>query len=272
MPPRVAVCTWPRPWPMATRFSERVSAHRTGRPTRRASSASSSSSGPGWDLAPKPPPTSGQITRTSLGRQPVELGVGGLDGVGALAADLDDQPVVVPPGDGVAGLDRGGGQALVHHRGGDHDVALVERERLAVERDRHGGVAADLGEEVHVGGQGLDRVGERGEGVEVDHHQLGGVDRGGAGLGHDGGDGLADEPHGAGGEQGPGHLLVDHDDRHQLRQVEVGGGDHGEHAGRRLRPRWCRRRRCGRGPASSARRPRGPRPRGRCRRRTCPRR
>ena len=29
-------CTWPRPWGIATRFSERVSAHTTGRPSVRA--------------------------------------------------------------------------------------------------------------------------------------------------------------------------------------------------------------------------------------------
>ena len=36
VPPSFARCTWPRPWGIATMFSERVSVQRTGRPTARA--------------------------------------------------------------------------------------------------------------------------------------------------------------------------------------------------------------------------------------------
>ncbi len=50
-------------------LSERVSAHRTGRPSRRAIQGSNSASGYDPNLAPNPPPTSGAITRTwSAGR------------------------------------------------------------------------------------------------------------------------------------------------------------------------------------------------------------
>ena len=63
-------CSCPRPWPIATRFSLRVSAHRTGRPSSRASHAVRISSGVGRLLAPKPPPTSRLITRTWLGSRP----------------------------------------------------------------------------------------------------------------------------------------------------------------------------------------------------------
>ena len=45
LPPIVACCTWPRPWGMATMFSERVSVQRTGRPTRAGVEAERSSSG-----------------------------------------------------------------------------------------------------------------------------------------------------------------------------------------------------------------------------------
>src|SRR5207247_1137055 len=44
--------------------SRRVSIHFTGRPSRRATTAISTSSAYGWPLMPKPPPTSGASTRT----------------------------------------------------------------------------------------------------------------------------------------------------------------------------------------------------------------
>jgi len=50
-------------------FSERVSVHLTGRPSLRASHATSTASG-STIFAPKPPPTSGLTTRTSAGSRP----------------------------------------------------------------------------------------------------------------------------------------------------------------------------------------------------------
>ena len=51
---------WPRPWMLATVFSERVSFHRTGVPSLRASATHSSSSAYTSSLAPNPPPTAGR--------------------------------------------------------------------------------------------------------------------------------------------------------------------------------------------------------------------
>ena len=70
LPARLACWTWPRPCTMPTRFSERVSVHRTGRSSRRASQATRSSSGVVPCLAPKPPPTSGVMTWTSSASRP----------------------------------------------------------------------------------------------------------------------------------------------------------------------------------------------------------
>ncbi|PYM32325.1 MAG: hypothetical protein DME15_14425 [Candidatus Rokuibacteriota bacterium] len=50
--------------------SRRSSSHRTGRPKRIVSSGISTSSGYTMSLAPKPPPTSGAITRTRWGSRP----------------------------------------------------------------------------------------------------------------------------------------------------------------------------------------------------------
>jgi hypothetical protein len=51
-------------------LSERVSVQRTGRPTFRANHGRIRSSGYNPILAPKPPPTSGAMTRTWAGWRP----------------------------------------------------------------------------------------------------------------------------------------------------------------------------------------------------------
>ena len=70
LPPILTVCHWARPWTKAVMFSVRDSVQRTGRPTRRARSASSSSSAVTPFLAPKLPPTWGTTTRTWSGSSP----------------------------------------------------------------------------------------------------------------------------------------------------------------------------------------------------------
>src|SRR5207247_657344 len=69
-PPSSTCCTWARPWPSATMLSDRVSSQRSGRASSRASHATRSSSGEPPSLAPKPPPTSGTITRTVASSSP----------------------------------------------------------------------------------------------------------------------------------------------------------------------------------------------------------
>ena len=59
----VIFCHWSRPWWAAISDSERVSVYFTGLPSWRAIHQASHSSGVTCSLPPKPPPTSGAITR-----------------------------------------------------------------------------------------------------------------------------------------------------------------------------------------------------------------
>ena len=59
----VSFCHWSRPWWAAISDSERVSVYFTGLPTWRATHQAIHSSGVTCSLPPKPPPTSGAITR-----------------------------------------------------------------------------------------------------------------------------------------------------------------------------------------------------------------
>ena len=64
-------CTWPRPWPIATMFSERVSTHLTGRPSSIADLAATTPSDE-MCFAPNEPPTLGAITRRRSASMPSE--------------------------------------------------------------------------------------------------------------------------------------------------------------------------------------------------------
>jgi hypothetical protein len=73
VPPILIRCRCARPWVIATRFSRRVSAHRTGLPTRVAAQATAIVSRSAPILAPNPPPTSGAITRIAARSRPSRL-------------------------------------------------------------------------------------------------------------------------------------------------------------------------------------------------------
>ena len=78
------------------------------------------------------------------------------------------------------------------------------------------------------------RVGEghdRGQGLDVHEHVLGCVGRGRGGLGDHHGYRLAGEAHDVAGQHRSAHPLLDHGDRGKVGQVEVGCGEHPEHAG-----------------------------------------
>jgi hypothetical protein len=62
---------WSRPWCADISDSLRVSVHLTGLPRRRATRRLSTSSGVTCSLPPKPPPTSGAITRSLCSGTPV---------------------------------------------------------------------------------------------------------------------------------------------------------------------------------------------------------
>ncbi len=68
---RVSRCHWSRPWWALISDSLRVSVYFTGLPTRRAIATVIHSSGVVWSLPPKPPPTSGAITRSLDSGMPV---------------------------------------------------------------------------------------------------------------------------------------------------------------------------------------------------------
>ncbi len=64
-------CHWSRPWCTVMLPSLRDSVHLTGRPSLRATSTASTSSAVTCSFEPKPPPTSGAITRMSCSPMPV---------------------------------------------------------------------------------------------------------------------------------------------------------------------------------------------------------
>ncbi len=67
---RVRLCHWSRPWWAETSDSLRVSVYLHGLPVCRAARTTMTSSGVCWSLPPKPPPTSGAMTRILLSGMP----------------------------------------------------------------------------------------------------------------------------------------------------------------------------------------------------------
>ena len=67
----MSFCHWSRPWCPLSSDSERVSVYLTGLLTRRPTAQAIHSSGVTWSLPPKPPPTSGAITRIFDSATPV---------------------------------------------------------------------------------------------------------------------------------------------------------------------------------------------------------
>ena len=67
----VSFCHWSRPWWPESSDSDRVSVYLHGLPSRRATAMVANSSGVVWSLPPKPPPTSGAMTRTFDSGMPV---------------------------------------------------------------------------------------------------------------------------------------------------------------------------------------------------------
>ena len=255
-PPIVTVWSWARPCTIPVMFSERVSLHRTGRPTCFASHATSANSGSAPILAPKPPPTSGAITRTcsaSMPSQPGDLVARGLRVL--RGAPEGDAAVLAPLGGGGAGLQRGRGEPLVDQLPRDDDLAAVEEVRVEVLLvvEAVGGVGARLGEEQHlVGGGGLEVDDDR-QRVVVDLDQVGGVLALVGLLGEDGGHRLADEPHHVLRQERAHHLLVGPAEQQRGLEVDVGAG---EDARRRRAPNGPPRRRsprCGRGRGGTGR-------------------
>ena len=68
---RVSFCHWSRPWWAESNDSDRVSVYLTGLPSRRDTAMVTYSSGVVCSLPPKPPPTSGAMTRTLDSEMPI---------------------------------------------------------------------------------------------------------------------------------------------------------------------------------------------------------
>ena len=84
---RVMSWIWSRPWWADSSDSERVSVHFTGLPSLRAARTQSISSGVTCSFPPKPPPTSGAITRSLCSGMPVSSGMKTLTMCGICVAD-----------------------------------------------------------------------------------------------------------------------------------------------------------------------------------------
>ena len=115
---------WPRPWGSATMLSLRDSVQRTGVPRWRASQTTSASSAPNALLAPKPPPTSGAMMRSSRRLDPERPGDPELVPVRHLRGEPRGDPAVrVRLGGGRAHFERARSHPLADERLRDDDVA-----------------------------------------------------------------------------------------------------------------------------------------------------
>ena len=139
-------------------------------------------------------------------------------------------------GQDAVGLHGNAGQALAHH--GDLGDRVGAGERVGIALGWEVGAEADVGAMVGeqqrgVGRQCIDRTQHGRQRLVVDHDTLGGVGGLGAGLGHDGGDDVADEAHLARGEDGPVQRLRHHRELLQRREAQVvaAGVVDGHHAG-----------------------------------------
>ena len=84
---RVMSWIWSRPWWADSSDSDRVSVHFTGRLSLRAARVQSTSSGVTCSFPPKPPPTSGAMTRSLCSGMPVSRAMKTLTKCGTCVAD-----------------------------------------------------------------------------------------------------------------------------------------------------------------------------------------
>ncbi len=206
--------------------SERVSVQRQGRPVARASAPMrmSSTSKP---LPPKPPPTSGAMTRTWSGSSPERRGDARLVLMRRLGREADGQLAVLELRHRRAGLD---GRAS--RRG-----LSLEPVMMTSQPSNRFSSPAPRDAQARVGARGLEQqdlvlddladVGDRGKRVVVDQNQLCRVDRRLARLGHHCGHDLADVADLVGGHRGSEHALVNLEHRRGRAglQAQIGSGE-----------------------------------------------
>ncbi len=193
-------------------LSMRVSVQRTGRPSVRASHATSTPSGSSI-FAPNPPPTS-WLDDANVARVETEhagehhpVGVRGLR-----RAPVREASVVVELGGRRARLHRRGGHPLAPEGVGDDHVAAVEEALVELSRIGLGevrDVRPELGEEQHLALERLLGGEHRRQRVVVDQHELGRVGAGRAVLADDDRDDLACEADDVLRDERPHHPGVD---------------------------------------------------------------
>ena len=153
--------------------------------------------------------------------------------VGPLAGGVLDEAPVHPVRRGHPGLDRARSQPLVEEDGVDHDLAVVERQRLggpALVADDP--VRARLREQQHLVTQGVLHPHDGRQRLVVDLDQVGRVGHRLGRLPDDGHDGLAHEPHPVRGQDLADHRLIEgRAEDGQGAELDVGRGQHVHHAG-----------------------------------------
>ncbi len=134
-------------------------------------------------------------------------------------------------GEHAVGLHGNGCDALVHEAAFDDDVGAVEDRRILAEVELDDEVGAVIGEQQRgVFGECCFGIDHRGERLVVDDHAFSGVDGLGAGLGNDGGDDVADEPHDAASQGRAVECRRQHDEAVHVVEAEGLVGGHRDHA------------------------------------------
>ena len=247
---RVSVCTWSRPWWADIRLSLRVSVYFTGLPSRRATAQAIHSSGVVWSLPPKPPPTSGAMTRIFDSGTPVVAARANRRMCGIWVAD---HMVICSPvgstttlrGSMNAGISRCWRYSRSIRMPSVRAVPIASSTSppvpasCGVEDPQRGLVGAEVGvgEDRVLGG--LLEVEHGGQLVVLDVDELGGVARLGGAAGHHHRDDLAGEGDPVGRHRRVRRrLLVGRDrpgvDADAELVAEVLAGQHGDHVGRGL--------------------------------------
>ena len=246
----VSFCHWSRPWCADISDSERVSVYFTGLPSRRATAQMIHSSGVVCSLPPKPPPTSGAMTRILDSGTPVVAASANRRMCGIWVADH----IVICSPVGSTTTERGSMKAGISRcwrNSRSMTMPSLRASEMAastsppvpasagVEDPERRLVGAEVGVREHLVLRGLLEVERGGQLLVVDVDELGGV----AGLGRAARDHDRDD---LAGERDPvdrhrqvvrGHLVrgdrpgVDAD---ALALAEVGAGEHGDDVGRRL--------------------------------------
>ena len=212
---------------MPSKFSRRLSVHRTGQPTLCASPATTSCSGYTPPLAPKPPPIQGARHAHALGVEPERPRNVGSDAEHRLGRCPDrERSVRLGNRDATVRLHGDGRYPLVVHERSYDDIGVGEEAVVRLARPLTDEIRAVRREEQGraVGG-GRDRIGDGGKRVDLHGDFLGGVERLRQRFAEHDRHRLSDEAHPVDREQGPPERFVTREGA-LAGEVEIGGGPH----------------------------------------------